>query len=533
MRILLLLLLGVLTASGGSKTFTIKGHNSGGDVSGVSFYAQYNLDSGGWTYHGSPWNNPTAGSDITFSPPLTASGSSIVFRLLRDFGGSVEYTSATETIDSGSKDVVLYIGGAAPPTNGYAAYHVQWTNTSDAWAMFGYYLLGSNGVEYVSGDTASVVGPGRPVDMWITNQGFGGQLRWGDARDGGAEDGGSYGTWYPTDTPPGSGYGAGSQQSVPIVSAGTYLSGTNATANALVIGAATLGALGGIQNAIERSGTNSAGGTNVSDAGTHAALSWETNRLTVGDSNSTWAGGQWLSWGSNAISNASSSALTAGLNPGTNDVGTGALASVRSGIMGLDLAPSSPLGLGVNLLPGVSNFWNLSEVLSLEPLELLVPGWKAFVRLLVLWGFLCYVVCWYWGLIRERLIEMFTIPQQQTSGAAAGVISQIPGVTLGLKAALAVALVSICVFIPSVAVASLSTSLTVVDYGSVSTALGTSGSGGWVAATPTPVRHLLYVVESWFPALELVFISLNALICKLTLDAGVATSVAVMKLVNL
>lgn len=70
----------------------------------------------------------------------------------------------------------------AASTNGYAWKCVEWVNNGTKYADFMWTMRGTNGVDYVLGNSARAVPPGKGVNICMTNWGQGGEFCWGDAR---------------------------------------------------------------------------------------------------------------------------------------------------------------------------------------------------------------------------------------------------------------------------------------------------------------------------------------------------------------
>jgi len=469
-------------------------------------------------------------------------------------------------------------------TNGYAVYNVAWTNDGPTWAWFDVALMGSNGVIYTpEGFSSIAVGPGKSISPFsITNFGMGGQLLWGDNRPGATStDGSSWGTWVGANS---GASGSGSTSVGPpgvvnpnvsgigITNTGSATGGDLNRVGATIVssGAAVERAVRDLADALG-AGTNGIGnGSNIVAAidrnreATQTGLSnvWgsvELTRTNIGEiASNVWqmvengrrastnvgvlytnlydfvAGGTNLSsWASNSIADFGMKMTNAVITGNAlNAAGDAAVAWMGS-------SPAAPSDWGV-LKPTINGKeifrMDVKESLALSSLEEKVSGFRAWFKLIILWGILIWVFCSYMWELRQSIWHALT-PTPVTAGV--GPFSNLltfgggaplllgQGAHIIWKSGAVLAIVSALLFLPGIIVASITTLQLMLGLNQdwVQSQAGILG----IFNVPVAIKYTVTSILTWFPFFEIVVIGINYAACMLGLDGTTAILMVYVK----
>jgi len=562
----------VMFAPVGGTSFHIISANAPGVCGSIAAGVQY--DYGGWTDYGvnvlsgvmttAYTNSGFAGLPVRAwvmnASSVRVYGASSV-AAAEAHGSDLAWTwdCATETIVAGGGGYTN--GPTAPITNGYSFKSITWTNTGTKGAMFDWYLQDSNGVSSLSGDLRYVA-PGQVVSFTATNNGAGGYFGWGDTMDGAGHDsadGGGYGTWVGNNGSPTSGKTgtegptSGSFTNVTVTQTGG--TGTNGLTQSVFQGG-TLALLQGIAgldmnlsgvgsnivNQLRGMGTNNGTGTNFDDASI-----WTTNVTDVAISNQAAVAWAYMSnliaGGTNLIAAYSNQASVYTGNASVQDVEdvrVDAVSGVNALWSGIAAMASPPGGLpnwGVVTFPEPFGTWDLKDSLSLAVIETKVTGFRAWFKLLIMWGALIVLITAFLAELRMAIWQALSVPQTNnlgmqllsTAGAVGGPIGYAAGTAAGhfVKAGTTLAIFVVILFFPSVIIVGIETLFT---YLGMNSGWLVTSAASVVTDTPTSVKQVLGQTSNWFPVVPLMAMALNYLLVKLSLDGVVSFACVYLKL---
>lgn len=242
---------------------------------------------------------------------------------------------------------------------------------------------------------------------------------------------------------------------------------------------------------------------------------------------------------SNAVSGVSSNIGTiAGWGDGVGD-------GLRTGLLGLTPAEDEDPDFLVLKIPKMAalfpggpppppgdDYYRLDckPALSLQVIEDRFPGIRFWIKEIIIWGVLLWLVMRYMEELREALFQVLAIPAPgwslAKSGAGAlGAVAGPGGFAIGkaagivLSASQLIALVAVIAFFPSFLVAMMTTVTSDTGHGisflvtSVTTLLTGPGS---------LLNRFLYYTSPWFPAVELMIFSANYIAVRLGINGTVS-----------
>jgi len=447
-----------------------------------------------------------------------------------------------------------------PATNGYSFTYVAWTNTSATkGAMFGWGLTDSNNVDTQNPDLRYVA-PGGVVGFYATNWGSGGQFYWGDTRpEGQVPEGSNWGTWVGTGGPTGSGQTGtgtpttGNFTNVTVTQTGGQ--GTNGLTQAVFQGGTlgiiqsvagvefTLAGVGSnIVGAINGLGTNAFGGTNADDSSI-----WVTNVYDQSISNQAAVAWSYMSnlisGGTNLMAAYSNGASIYSGNAdvlAVNQVRSNAVYGLNTFWSGIAAMASPPGGLpdwGVITFPSPFGTWDIKESISLATLDEKVTGFRAWMKLLIMWGALVVLISAFVAELRLAVWQALAVPQTtnlgmqllSTAGAVGGPIGYAAGTAAGhfVKAGTTIAIFVVILFFPSVIIVGIESLFT---YLGMNSGWFVTSAASVITDTPTTVKQVLGQTSNWFPVVPLMAMALNYLLVKLSLDGIVSFACVYLKL---
>jgi len=562
----------VMFAPVGGTSFHIT--SAGGSCGSISAGVQY--DSGGWTDYGV---NVLSGVMPTSYTNSGFAGLSVRIWVMNGASVRVYGASSVAAAEAHGSDLgwtwdcvaeTLVAGGggftngpAAATTNGHSFAHVMWTNNALKGAMFDWGIVQSNSVSFQSGDLRYVA-PGQVVDFYATNYGSGGEFFWGDTMGElpghSSVEGGGYGTWVPNNPGPTSGRTgvgpptwSGSFTNVTVTGVGG--TGTNGLTQGVFQGG-TLGIIQGIAGldmTLERLGSNIVGqlrgmGTNGGAfSNVDDSSIWATNVTDVASSNMAREAWTYMSnlitGGTNLIAAYSNQAAVYSGNASVQDVEdvrTDAASGVNALWSGIAAMASPPGGLpdwGVVTFPEPFGTWDLKDSLSLAVIDTKVTGFRAWFKLLIMWGALIVLITAFLAELRLAIWQALSVPQTNnlgmqllsTAGAVGGPIGYAAGTAAGhfVKAGTTLAIFVVILFFPSVIIVGIESLFT---YLGMNSGWLVTSAASVVTDTPTSVKQVLGQTSNWFPVVPLMAMALNYLLVKLSLDGVVSFACVYLKL---
>jgi hypothetical protein len=179
------------------------------------------------------------------------------------------------------------------------------------------------------------------------------------------------------------------------------------------------------------------------------------------------------------------------------------------------------------------------ELLALEPIEDRVPGFRAWLRVIVIWAVLLMLISFYMDALREAFIDILQIPPsaaelkkmmaQMIGLAVGGPLGSLLGSSVGVLMSLGtiVSIIAALMFLPSIFVASFSTIQAMTGFGASHLA---SGAAAAVFGPGNYLQYFLYYTSAWFPTFEIVIVMLNYLGVRFILNGTVCFFAAWFKI---
>jgi len=172
------------------------------------------------------------------------------------------------------------------------------------------------------------------------------------------------------------------------------------------------------------------------------------------------------------------------------------------------------------------------KAISLEFIEDKISGFRAWVRIIVMWSALFCAVMWYLRELREAVWHTLTpVPLnsptealQLVGGLALGPVGFGAGTAAGylMKTASIVAILLGLLWLPAILAVSL---------GTIFSALGVDVVGDLTNAVSAPqvVQHVFHTALPWLPAVELCIIAMNYAVARLGMDGTVSILMVYIK----
>jgi len=414
-------------------------------------------------------------------------------------------------------------------TNGYAFYHVQYTNTSGGYEMFDYKLFDSNGVEHlISGEFEVNVFPlpnEGVVDIMLT-QDVGGLLVWGDARIGSTNrySGEGWGTWVPDNTPPQNGMGEGGGNTAPLPRPEDYKSGTNVV---VTIGAGTVAVVEGLDRveiAIRGLGAGMGGGTNT-DGYVGSGRGEGTNDMSGTNEMAGIRNHDWSGWGPLSGLEAAGTAQ-AGLINGIGTAPGATFGDISLGIFGTMHAASFLDGSAI-ADPSAAHtaVGETHGTLSGKPAVL------SAIRVFLMWGLLMGLLIVFTTMIGDAIMKILHTPSMPVgSTIVAG--TSLPMVNVPVRVLAVAAVFAMVLFVPSLAWALFQTAASYFGGGfTVQQAVSAVGSGGVKPMIDTDaVLGVVYgMLNVWLPIRELLIFGVNTFVAGIVMDGAAMAGAGIMK----
>lgn len=407
--------------------------------------------------------------------------------------------------------------------------HVQWTNAQPTWAIVDSMVTDTNGTEWFPTNfQARAVAPFGVLDFWFTNTTTGGTFSLGDTRKNDVADftadlthataqtqqSQSSNTQPPTQYSPTQVTGITNTATTSALTEKMYYQGTDAEIMAIAEVERA------IRDQIAADATNTQAIVNASGGGTNmqAVADWTRSR----GSNETAAVSAINNWTNvSAVASNRVSEMGTALN---NFNYTNSIASGASSLSGMFFNGTVPGSFGI-VSVGNSNV-DLKPYLSGQIMETGnggINGLRSWLRSIAVWGMLVSLIALYVSEIREALVKIMTVPQTPMS-VGGDVVTM--GVQITVRSFVVMAILAVALFIPSIAMAWLSTGATGMGITNVATAL-TGGGGGasWIGSIPSAILNMCLTVEEYLPYGEAIFMGCNLLLARMAMDLCVSFSV--------
>lgn len=171
---------------------------------------------------------------------------------------------------------------------------------------------------------------------------------------------------------------------------------------------------------------------------------------------------------------------------------------------------------------------DFKNVVNLAPLEAKVAGLRGWFRSLVLWATILGFILWLMGELRQGLLDALTpVPMQSqalqlgSAGGALGPVGVLAGVSGGIiyKGVFVVALFSALWMLPSILIATASTTITAMGADPTYIAANATGI---VNDAPSVLWKIVFCLTPWLPIVEVGIACLNAVTAKFSIDGTVS-----------
>lgn len=249
----------------------------------------------------------------------------------------------------------------------------------------------------------------------------------------------------------------------------------------------------------------------------------------LANSNNMWGGTNWASHAS--ITNQLGAF---GMTNLANYDGTGEASGFEDAVAGWnDGGLAEPPGWGVIVLPkaggGTTNF-SFGGVISLAGIEGLYPGFRSWIRGVILWGAILIAIVGLVEDMRRGFVDMLHSPQILTSSSGAGVFDEVPFVASGVKLGLALMMFSFMAFLPTM-IFSLVIHYAFIGGGTeVGPVQVITNVVNLVVAPPEFLVRIVTLIDSYFPTVELVMLAFNYLVARMKMDVLITLAIVKMKL---
>jgi len=244
-----------------------------------------------------------------------------------------------------------------------------------------------------------------------------------------------------------------------------------------------------------------------------------------------------LNAATNGWQTASNLAYTVGAGAMDYSGATGYVGSVIANIAGTGMPGGYGLlevTSGTTAIP--SRFVDLGSALagsSFNPY--LGGGWRAWLRLLLLWICFLTLVTQYGTALRQGLRDVGATSQIQVNANAGGLLSEIPGVNFAVRTVLVVGATAVLALLPSIITVLCSSTIGLASIANGGGGLNISGAINVIVslgASPSAVGAALVAMNQWLPLVEMVVFAVNWGLSMMFINATVGLMIVIFKLVG-
>lgn len=168
---------------------------------------------------------------------------------------------------------------------------------------------------------------------------------------------------------------------------------------------------------------------------------------------------------------------------------------------------------------------DLKKYLSLELLDGYVPGFRGWLKVVVMWGLVAGLVVWLMQELRLGVRDALTPkPMESDALAFAGfgaVLGPVGAATAGVgaaayKATMVFALIAAFLSLPSICAATVVTSFQYFGFADMSSAVG-----GVTSGSPAVMWNVVGCLNAWLPMGGICVVAINSILAAFTLDGTV------------
>lgn len=178
---------------------------------------------------------------------------------------------------------------------------------------------------------------------------------------------------------------------------------------------------------------------------------------------------------------------------------------------------------------GTTN-WDLKTVFSCVFADYYLPGFRSWLRCLLVWGLLIGMLGLYFYDMRNALWELLVIGQVQIDSQAAGGASLIPGVNVTMRMLVCFAIMLAILFVPSIITAAVSTTLTILAYGTPAAAVVSTGTA--IANPPQTILNIFSCWSATLPIWEATVFAFNYLVARFFMEGMLMWAMPLIKVIG-